>query len=148
MTDITTTWDVANSRGDWSISGGALQSGDDITTAALISLFTDRQATASDPLPDASGDRRGWWGDLDEDVPIGSRLWILSRSKLTQQVALAAKGYMAEALQWLIDDGVAASVEVTTAIQGRSQLAAVVVIKQSNGQLRTLQFNWAWDQLA
>lgn len=145
--DIRTFWDVTNIRGDWQVSGAALASGDDLTTAVLISLFTDRRANNDDVLPDASNDRRGWWGDLDQDVPIGSRLWLLSRSKLVPSVAVAAKGYIAEALRWLINDGVAATVDVVTSIVMPNRLNAVVTITRATGTKQSLQFNWAWNAL-
>lgn len=147
MSDITTVWDVANVRGDWQVAGGALASGDDLSTAVLISLFTDRRANDDDALPDASTDRRGWWGDLGQDVPIGSRLWLLTRSKLVPAVARAAKDYINEALRWMLDDGVAASISVTTSIVMPSRLYATVEIRRMDGSRHTLDFNWAWNQL-
>ena len=144
MSDITTTWIVQTGTGDWSISGGALTSGDDLATAVLISLFTDRVADASDILPDGSDDRRGWWGDDGEDVPIGSRLWLLDRSRLTLKVANTARIYMEESLKWLVDDEVASGVKVLTAIAGNSQLSAIISITRSNGTVVPLKFNWAW----
>lgn len=147
MSDITTFWDVANIRGDWQVVGRALASGDDLSTAVLISLFTDRRANDDDVLPDASTDRRGWWGDLDQDIPIGSRLWLLARSKLMPSVALTAKSYIVEALQWLIDDSVAASVSVATSIVMPNRLNAVVTIARGSGAKQTLNFNWAWNAL-
>lgn len=146
MSDITTTWIVQSGTGDWSISGGALTSGDDLETAVLISLFTDRVADASDILPDGSGDRRGWWGDDGEDVPIGSRLWLLDRSRLTPSVANTARIYMEESLKWLIGDGVASNVKVLTAIAGNSQLNAIVSVTRIDGTVIPLKFNWAWRQ--
>lgn len=147
MADITTVWDVANARGDWQLSGADLLSGNDLATAVLISLFTDRLAEASDTLPDSTGDRRGWWGDLGEDYPIGSRLWLLSRSKLTQQVANQAKDYCQEALQWLLDDGVAGSITIATTIILPRTLVVNIAITKADGTTQSLQFNWAWSQL-
>ncbi len=69
-----------------------------------------RLADASDETDD--GNRRGWWGDLEQDYRVGSRLWLLRRQKLTTQVALKAEAYAREALQWLKDDGVVASLDV------------------------------------
>ncbi|MCV5591620.1 phage GP46 family protein, partial [Escherichia coli] len=83
---------------------GDIVCGNDLQTAILISLFTDRLADASDETDD--GNRRGWWGDLEQDYRVGSRLWLLRRQKLTTQVALKAEAYAREALQWLKDDGV------------------------------------------
>jgi phage gp46-like protein len=145
MTDITTTWDVDRASGDWSISGGALASGDDLSTAVLISLFTDRLANADDVPPDGGTDRRGWWGDQGEDVPIGSRLWLLDRSRLDVKVANQAKIYMEEALQWIVDDQVAAGVKVATTIGGNSTLYSVIRITRADGTLTDLKFNWVWS---
>src|SRR6201991_1877191 len=114
MSDITTIWNVARGQGDWILSGPSLASGNDLATAALISLFTDRTAEDSDRLPDATTGRRGWWGDVDQDIPIGPRLWLLERSKLTSVIAAAAKGYATEALAWMISDGIAVDVQVST----------------------------------
>jgi len=146
MTDITTTWIASTGNGDWSISGGALASGDDLASAVLISLFTDRQADDDDIPPDGGNDLRGWWGDAGEDVPIGSRLWLLDRSKLTPAVANTAKIYIEEALKWLIDDQVALSVSAATVIAGRSQLNAIVTITHRDGSVSALNYNWVWDQ--
>ncbi|VVP61925.1 hypothetical protein PS870_06480 [Pseudomonas fluorescens] len=147
MTDIRTTWVVQTGTGDWSIAGGALASGDDLSTAVLISLFTDRQANDDDIPPDGSGDRRGWWGDDDEAVPIGSRLWLLDRERLTQAVANTAKIYMQEALQWLISDEVASGVVVTVVIASSSQLNSLITITRQDGAVVPLQFNWVWGQV-
>ncbi len=65
MTDITTIWDEEQSIGDWQSGQGDLLSGNDLETAILISLFTDRLARADDDFD--GDDRRGWWGDTDAD---------------------------------------------------------------------------------
>ena len=80
MSDITTIWSTQTMRGDWAVANGSLVSGQDVPTAVLISLLTDRLALPGDQIPDAppSGmaDRRGWWADDDPETPIGSRLWL------------------------------------------------------------------------
>ena len=145
MTDITTVWAPQNSSGDWLLAGAALESGNDLQTSVLISLFSDRQATADDVIPDSTGNRRGWWGDLGATIPIGSRLWLLSREKLTQSVANRAKTYITEALQWLITDGVAAQINVSTMIIAPTMLGAVIQIVRSTGVTVTLNYAWAWQ---
>lgn len=154
MTDIATVWDVSTSTGDWvlqaaapGVHGGSLQSGDDLTTAVIISLFTDRMAESSDQIPDGTTNRRGWWGDLGQDVPIGSRLWLLTRSKLLPSIPKTAKGYVEEALKWMLNDKVASRIDVTTAIASRSMLTIQIQIYQSDDTSRALTFNWAWQQL-
>ena len=150
MTDISTVWDVQNLQGDWVVSGASLQSGNDLTTAVLISLFTDRVAQPGDEIPDGTSDPRGWWGDNQPDGnnrPIGSRLWLLSRAKQTQETLSRARTYAQEALQWMIQDGVAELVTVDATWQGRGFLAMVVTIQRSNGTNVALNFKWAWEQI-
>ena len=147
MSDIKTIWVAITGRGDWTISNGALASSDDLETAVLISLFSDRQANDDDVIPDGSADRRGWWGDLDQDKPLGSRLWLLSRSTLSDEVAKLAVIYAKEALQWLIDDLVADSVTVTATPDGVKTLLVSVTINRKSGA-QSYQYGWAWNQAA
>jgi phage gp46-like protein len=79
----------------------------------LMSLFTDRQARDDDVIPDGPNDPRGWWGDTNPLHPIDSRLWLLDRSKQTQEVLARAHDYIVEALQWMLDDGVLAFFDMT-----------------------------------
>lgn len=148
MSDITTFWVVPDVRGDWAVVNGDLAHGDDLATAVLISLFTDRSAEPADTPPDGTQDRRGWWGDEGQDVPIGSRLWLLSRSTLNTQVSVLAQSYIVESLAWMISDGVAAGYRVEMTIVKPNQLRAVVTIQQNDGSTRAIQCQWAWDQLA
>jgi phage gp46-like protein len=139
MSDIQTRWDTTFNRGDYAVAGGALAVGHDIQTAVLLSLFTDRLAQPGDVIPDAppSGlvDRRGWWGDDDPHYPIGSRLWLLDRSKGPLDVAQRAEDYAREALQWLLDDGVAAKFDIQAAWVRPNQLKLVVVAYRTDGSI-------------
>lgn len=99
---------------DVAIAGGDLLAEDGLETAVLISLFSDRRAEPDDELPDGTGDRRGWWADVFLPVDgdrIGSRLWLLERAKQRPDVPRRAEEFMAEALAWLVEDGIAAAVE-------------------------------------
>jgi phage gp46-like protein len=119
MTDLALNWDPGNQRADMAVAGGDLAVDEGLRTAVIISLLTDRRAPSDAVPPDGSGDRRGWWGDLPFDAPdappagdqIGSLLWLLSREKQIPETARRAEGYAREALQWMIDDGVASAVD-------------------------------------
>lgn len=140
--DISTVW-VAGTHGDWAQAGPGLLSGNDLQSAILISLFTDRIAGPDDAVPDGSGDPRGWC--LDDAKPIGSRLWLLQRSKQTRETANRARDYIVEALQWLIDDGVVAKFDITVQWVAASTLGAQVVAYNSAGARTPLQYKWAWN---
>ncbi len=143
-------------EGDLSIEDGDLESDDGLETAVIISLFTDRRARDDDELPDPNNpDRRGWWGDLVAEVAddqIGSRLWLLERSKTTPDVLVKAKEYAEEALSWMIEDDVAKKIEVEVERQGtegNDRLALLVKIYQSENNIVALKFNTKWEaQLA
>ena len=144
MSDVAIQWNVALGRGDWVLSGALIETGDDLQTAVLLSLFTDRVAEADDVIPDGTSDRRGWWGDAYESNPIGSRLWLLDRAKGTAETVASARDYIAEALQWLIDDGVVASFEITVEWTAPSQLGAQVVALRNDGTSVPMSFPWVW----
>ena len=102
---------------DWLLDASSLEGDDGLQTAIIISLFTDRLANVDDVIPDGTTNHRGWWADAlpeSENDLIGSRLWLLLREKETQAVVNRAREYVIEALQWLIEDGVAHRVDVIT----------------------------------
>lgn len=148
MSDIATIWVPDLGRGDWVQDGAALKGGEDLATAVLISIFTDRVANSDDPIPDGSGDPRGWWADAGERYPIGSRLWLLERAKQTAETAARAKDYIVEAVQWLINDGVAATIDVTTAWIAPTRLGAQVVVNRHDGTSVALNFANVWQEIS
>jgi len=145
MTDITTRWDPSTGQGDWVVAQGDLATGDDLQTAIFISLFSDRQARPDDDFE--GDDRRGWWGDTGSDYPIGSRIWLLRRQKLTIAVANKAIDYAVEALQWLIDDGVIASLSVNSQIVYPSRLTLEITYQKPGQTSNTVNYFWVWEKM-
>ncbi|WP_429497011.1 phage GP46 family protein [Robbsia andropogonis] len=144
MADANIVWDAVNNRGDWVLSGPTLQTGNDLETSVVISLFSDRQALDGDVIPDGTNDPRGWWAD--DDVPIGSRMWLLKRAKQTSQTAQSAYSYIAEALQWLIDDGVAGRIDISVQWVRKGVLGAQINIYKTDGtQLLSGRYAWVWE---
>lgn len=125
MIDIKTIWSRDLGSGDWLIPDVA-GAGSEIETAILISLFTDREALPDDAIPDGTGDPRGWIGDAGQQYKIGSRIWLLSRAKQTAETLRRASDYIAEALQWMIDDGVVTRFDVTAEWVRTSTLGAQI----------------------
>lgn len=138
-------------RGDVSYNEDeTIVEGRDLETAVYLSLFSDAPARDDDDVPDGAT-RRGFWADAlgtDGDV-WGSRLWLLSRSKLTDAVLVDAKTYAEEALAWLVRDEVARSVLVTASRvdltpETKGILIEVVIYKPTGERA---EYEWAWDQL-
>lgn len=121
---------------------------DDLSRAVLISLFTWRRANPDDELPGAQ--RFGWWGDSYADISsdrIGSRLWLLCRAKLTSETVAKAREYAVEALQWLVDDGAAAAVDVVSERAGLQQLSLGVTVTRGDGSALNIRFANVWSTI-
>lgn len=144
MQNLSIAWDPVKARGDWQLGPKGLVTGQALTTAVYVSLFTDRKAGPDDKITDGSDDRRGWWGDSFADRPIGSRLWLLQRAKRTPETLRKARDMIREALQWLVDDGLVARFDVTTAWATATMLSATVTLWQRDGKKVALAYQWAW----
>lgn len=146
---------------DWAMTpAGQLDDTMQLQTAALIALGTDRRAGADDTLPDRmDDDRRGWWGDLNAtDIwngwPIGSRLWLLARAKITD--AAAREGatvervriYVREAMQPFLDYGLATRMDVTAERAGLSTIRANVTLYRGPRDAIRLSFQDLWAGIA
>lgn len=120
-----------------------------LRTAALLSVLMDRRAADDDQLP-SPGDLRGWWGDElagPEGDRIGSRLWLLSRSAAEPGVARRAKAVAEDGLAWLIEDGVASSVDVSAELVD-GDLSIDVTIHRPHDEDIDVRFARVWDSLA
>ena len=129
MSDLALVWNADAAAADLLLSGGRLATDAGMRTAILISLFSDARAADDETLPEAGGDRRGWWGDAHardarpdagtaRDMNrIGSLLWLLSRAKITPRVLAQAHQACEEALAWLVRDGIASAVRVVVEAQ-------------------------------
>lgn len=171
MTDIRTGWDNDAPRGVWSAdpmlnvtltdedgnslidedgrpiasafrAGTGLAAGEDLITALLISLFTDAAADADDPLPDNSTDRRGWWAG-----PIGSKLWLRRRMKANETTRALIEDDVRTALQWMIEDGIASAVDVTSEWVRAHMLGVFIVIGRAGAGRLQLRFAQKWEQI-
>lgn len=133
---------------DLLLEGSDLASGHELESAVIMSLFTNRRAEADDVLPSAFADRQGFWGDqfpTREGDKMGSRLWLLSAEKQTNETRLRALEYAAEALQWLIDDRVASEVRIQAEYVRQHFLGLRVEILHGNGV--STSYEYLWDQL-
>lgn len=142
---------------DWLLRGdGSLDDTDDLATAVIAALGTDRRADEADVLPDPDDtDRRGWWGDTDgEDIwggwPIGSRLWLLNRAKITdigaRDGALVARveAYLNEAMQPFVTHSIASGVSVSAERNGLGRIDAFVTLHRDQSRSLSLRFDSLW----
>lgn len=164
--DIALAWDVTRAEGDWVIKNGDLALNSSLRSAVLVSLFTDRVApetlsaldaavglsAVSGAAGSATKDIRGWWADAWADTPIGSRLWQLQRAIKSGQTSLPreVEAICYEALQWMVDDGVAQSVVVAAQFSTTNRQAiefTVTVQEPGRNTPQVFLFSWAWEGL-
>lgn len=113
-----------------------LQTGKDLKTAILVSLFSDSRANPEELLLDE--DPRGWWSR-----DLGSLLWLLARQKATLQNLEKGIQYIKDALNWLIVQNIAKSIDVTGTIENRSKFNFIITIKKSNDY----RFQYLWENI-
>ena len=150
LADLALTWSNTTGSADLSMIDLDLASDRGLETAVALSLFTDRRAQADDVPPSGDPrDRRGWWADEFAATAgdlYGSRLWLLDRSKRTNEVTLRAKEYAAEALAWMLDDKVVESIDITVETTTNG-LVFAVGLKRPGRDAVTLRFAPTWDHL-
>ena len=142
--DVALVYDPQAKAFDLAIAEGDLAADSSLETAVLLSLYTDRRALDEDELPDGGTDRRGWWADAYGDRQIGSRLWLLSREKELDSVLRRAEEYASEALAWLTEDEIAASVEVEAIHLRRGVLQLIVRIQRGEGSALERRYDYVW----
>lgn len=118
---------------------------DPLVRAVIISLFTWRRANPDDVT---EGRKMGWWGDTTSDVTgdrIGSRLWLLAREKILPATLNRAREYAREALDWMIEDGLASRVEIVVERYGVDGIALIATIYRTDGRPLVLRFDDLWE---
>ncbi len=150
MTDILINFDDAFLSGDVSQIGAVLETDNSIRTGVYVSLFTDGRAGSRDELPADQTDPRGWWGDVlssEDGDRIGTRRWLYIREKQTLETAEKVRSADRAALQWLIEDGIAADVSVEVEWIRRGVLGERIIVTKPSGDNIDFSFNHLWEGL-
>jgi len=120
---------------------------DELVQATLISLFSWRKSNDDDGVDIPN--RQGWWGDTfasETNDRIGSRLWLLRREKLTDDVVARAREYAEESLQWMIDDALASAINVSTDRENNRLNMSVEIVRPGDAQSIQARFQNLWEQ--
>lgn len=138
--------------GDLVLFGFDLERDDGLETAVIISLFTDRRASAEQIPPEYSqDDLRGYWGDITNASATdqtGSLLWLLAREKQLPQILSRAEQYCREALAWMIDDMVATTISVTASFYSLGVMLLEIDIDRPTGPAVRYRYNYEWSAQA
>jgi phage gp46-like protein len=145
---------------DWSLlPDGTLDDTQALATAIIIALGTNALAGPNDILPDPdSNDRMGWWGDMDAQAiwggwDIGSKLWLLRRSKITPAQArqgstlVMVENYIAAAIQPFVDRKICSGFDVWVTRVDPQRVDALLRIYR--GPLPEIELRYAalWDAM-
>lgn len=125
---------------DLSVVNGSIKTSADLETAIIISLFSD--ARSDEPFINKNS--RGYWADIlpGETGKTGSLWWLLQRSTITNNSINRARDWAIEALQWLLADGIAKSVDVQIMRVGIDSWSATVKIVRPSGDSKTFSYLW------
>lgn len=149
MSDIAIEYKSQIKEYDISILNGDLKECDDLDSAVIISLFTWARAAAGEV--DENAPRFGWFGDkidADSTDSTGSKLYLLKRKKITNQTIMDAREYIEQALQWMIEDGVATEIKAEVERNASDVNRADALVRIVRGdRSRTMKFNDLWSFL-
>lgn len=88
----------------------------------------------------------GWWADALNEIPLGSRLWTLFREKLNDVTLDNANALVKDALKWMIDDGVAKDVKVSSQLgKDRNTAEFVIEIVKPSGDTEQFNYESNWE---
>lgn len=150
LADLALTWSNTQGSADLSMIDSDLASDRGLMTAMILSYFVDAAAETDDVPPSGDeNDRRGWWADQFAEVQgdrIGSRIWLLDRSKNTNETKLRAAEYIREASAWMIEDRVVSSIDVVVDAVTPTLLFAVDVQRPGRDPI-SFRFSHTWEHL-
>ncbi len=114
-------------------SEGDIETTEGMETAVILSLFGEKRASASEVA--ASEERRGWWGNLlnqVENYEVGSKLWLLEQARLTQLTLNSSRTFAQEGFQWFIEDNLLDDVLVTSNFTDSGIKINIVLLRAQN----------------
>ncbi len=135
----------ANNDGlyDLVIEGNEFASAGGFETAIPVSLFTDARAPAA--LVAEPQNRRGWIGNLMTAATmrqLGSILWVLDQTRITQETLNIARLAAQDAFQWMIDDGIALGVLISLARSSQTGIIITIQITDTSNVVSRYQTLW------
>ncbi len=138
-------FDVKGPSPDLVIENGDLKADNGLETACLISMFSDARVT-EEQLPSGETDPRGYWADEIAEVigdVFGSNLWLFDRGKIVEGAVGQIQDAVKSSLGWMLDEGIAESIEVTASIVELTKVVTVVKIRKPQGD--DIPFKFIWD---
>lgn len=132
---------------DIAIQGSDFKQAVDLKTAIVLSVFSDGRSNADDRVPNS----RGWCGDslnLDGEQLTGSKIWLLTNGKLTNQTLTDVEEYARVATQWIIDKQIAKEMEFEATFLNKSEgrIALRITVTEPKGNVPQ-EYVYVWNQV-
>ena len=130
---------------DLAFENGDLQLGKSLESAVLVSVGSLGRGAAKYFKKELQDD--GWWGEptIEGDV-WGCLVHTLSKEPNQQNRQLLAVQYVKDSLRWLVDDGVAGSVDAEVEFKGEYLCISVVIKK--GGDREDFRYEILWNEVA
>ncbi len=142
-TDAVLTIDANSQLHDFQLdANGDIDTEDFFDTSLLYSIFGERRADP-DEMTDARR-RRGWIGN-GPDFENGSKIWLLSQARLTRSNLNRLEDEASKALQWLVDDGLAVSIDQVNATLSGGRVLLDITIRRSRDKVIRRAFE-LWEK--
>jgi phage gp46-like protein len=105
-----------------------------------VSVKIEQWASIEELVKMSIGTNRGTWV---VDPAFGSELWLLKKEgKVDGQTAGKLERMIRESLQWLINDGLVATVDCTAARNGKNRIDYQVTVTRPGGSPVILKEAW------
>lgn len=134
---------VANGRDEWADikkeEGDFVRDGG-LETAILMSLFVDQRVREEDS---ETGETRGFWAENLIGYNMGSKLWLLDRSKITNDTLRLYEQYVKEALAWMIDENIIRDVSAE-AVRNGNRISCTMTVYRPEGDVSRYKFYDKW----
>lgn len=128
--------------GDVGLDTGDFIRDETLETFVLVSLFTNARVEPEDSL---DGDPMGFWGEELLGYNLGSKLWLLGRSKLVNQTFRLAEQYAKESLQPGIDTGLIESIESRAFKSAQNRLQLEVDLFKPSKDIEKYAYELYWQ---
>lgn len=127
------------------LNNSEIQTDESLKIPVFISLFTDARCEENE-VPKGQYSRRGFWGDAIFGEKTGSKLWLLERAKYNNETLIKLKEYAKNSLQWMITDGLAKEIDITTDFNKNNIINLLIKIKKPSGNVENIYIDNLWEK--
>lgn len=118
---------------------------DSLENVVIISIGTYARERNLNKVANLSPVVGGWWGDaLDEKGTLGGYLYEAFPGKLNDGTARRIETLVVDALQWMVNDGVAKSVKCGAEIVGNEVMSIQITIERPDGESVAIIYEIKW----